>query len=98
MIKQESDNKPELLIPVGNIESFYSALESGADAIYFGLKNFNARNRAMNFTPWQAAAMVKEAKKKNIRSYITLNTVVRNFEIITLVDTLNQIQQIRPDA
>lgn len=98
MIKQESDNKPELLIPVGNIESFYSALESGADAIYFGLKNFNARNRAMNFTPWQAAAMVKEAKKKNIRSYITLNTVVRNFEIITLIDTLNQIQQIRPDA
>lgn len=91
-------NKPELLLPVGNIESFYAAINGGADAIYFGLKNFNARNRAMNFTPWQAAAMVREARKKNIRSYITLNTVIRNFELNSLIDTLHQIQQIGPDA
>lgn len=98
MIKQGSDNKPELLIPVGNIESFYAAMESGADAIYFGFKNFNARNRAMNFTPWQAAAMVQEAHRRNIKSYITLNTVIRNFELNTLIDTLSQITQIKPDA
>ncbi len=97
-MKSRQINKPELLLPVGNIESFFAALNGGADAIYFGLKNFNARNRAMNFTPWQAAAMVKEARKKNIKSYITLNTVIRNFEISTLIDTLNQIQQIGPDA
>ena len=33
-------NKPELLLPVGNIESFYAALQGGADAVYLGLKRF----------------------------------------------------------
>ena len=58
----------ELLSPVGNTESFYAALDGGADAIYLGLKNFNARNRAMNFTAWQVAAMVKEARKRSCKS------------------------------
>ncbi len=88
----------ELLSPVGNIESFYAALDGGADAIYLGLKNFNARNRAMNFTAWQVAAMVKEARKRNCKSYITLNTVIRNFELTDLLHTLFQLTQIQPDA
>jgi U32 family peptidase len=91
-------DKPELLLPVGNIESFYAAIDGGADAIYLGLKNFNARNRAMNFTTWQVAAMVKEARKKNVKSYLTLNTVIRNFELENLIHTLNQIRQIQPDG
>jgi putative protease len=86
-----NEYKPELLLPVGNIESFYAAINGGADAIYLGLKNFNARNRAMNFTPWQVAAIVKEARKRKVKSYITLNTVIRNFELEGLIDTLNQI-------
>ena len=92
----QPDNKPELLIPVGNIESFYAALEGGADAIYMGLKDFNARNRAMNFSAWQVAAMVKLARKQNVKCYITLNTVIRNFELGTLTDILYQLQQIQP--
>jgi putative protease len=43
--------KPELLLPPGNTESFYVALQGGADAVYLGLKQFNARGRAQNFTP-----------------------------------------------
>ena len=39
---------PELLAPVGNTESFYAALNGGADAIYMGLQEFNARSRANN--------------------------------------------------
>ena len=45
--------KPELLLPVGNTEALYGALEGGADAIYVGLKSFNARGRAANFTNHQ---------------------------------------------
>ncbi len=40
--------KPELLLPVGNPESFYAAMQGGADAIYMGLQQFNARGRAKN--------------------------------------------------
>ena len=49
--------KPELLLPVGNIESLYAAFEGGADAIYLGLKAFNARGRAANFTNSQLTAI-----------------------------------------
>jgi len=97
-MNNQARNKPELLLPVGNIESFYAALDGGADAIYLGLKSFNARNRAMNFTAWQVAAMVRDARKQKVKSYITLNTVIRNFELTDLINTLFQIRQIRPDA
>ena len=97
-MNNQARNKPELLLPVGNVESFYAALDGGADAIYLGLKNFNARNRAMNFTAWQVAAMVRDARKQKVKCYITLNTVIRNFELPALIDTLAQIRQIRPDA
>ncbi len=82
-------NKPELLLPAGNIESFYAALEGGADAIYMGLKQFNARGRARNFTNTQLIPLLKVAKTKNVRVYITLNTVIKNQEIPALLDYLH---------
>lgn len=90
--------RPELLLPVGNTESFYAALKGGADAIYLGLRNFNARNRASNFTPWQLSAITREAHDKKVKVYVTLNTVIRNHEINTLIDTLFVLSQIKPDA
>ncbi|MDX8340078.1 peptidase U32 family protein [Draconibacterium sp. IB214405] len=85
--------KPELLLPVGNPESFYAALRGGADAIYLGLKQFNARGRAKNFTNGQLITILKEAKKNNVLVYITLNTVVKNNEIPELLDYLNFLNQ-----
>ena len=41
---------PELLAPAGDWECVRAAVENGADAIYFGLDQFNARMRANNFT------------------------------------------------
>ena len=70
--------KPELLLPVGNTESFFAAAEGGADAVYLGLRQFNARNRADNFTYDQFLALLREAKKRNIKVYLTLNTVIKN--------------------
>ncbi len=91
-------NKPELLLPAGNVESFYAAIEAGADAIYLGSKHFNARERAANFSPPQLKAMVKYAHSKHVKIYITLNTVIKNAEIPELIDVLYQFQQIKPDA
>ena len=81
-------NKPELLLPVGNIESFYAALKGGADAIYLGLKNFNARGRATNFNNHQLLLMIKEASENNVKVYVTLNTVIKNKEIPELLETI----------
>jgi U32 family peptidase len=96
--KKSQPVKPELLAPVGTIEAFHAAVAAGADAIYLGFNAFNARNRAKNFSPKQLAAVVKSARSKGIKSYITLNIVIRNGELNQLLDALWILQQIKPDA
>ena len=85
--------KPELLLPVGNTESFFAAVEGGADAVYFGLKDFNARNRAKNFSPAQMLSLLKEAEKRKIKTYLTLNTLIKNAELPAFLDVLHLVSQ-----
>ena len=85
--------KPELLLPVGNTESFYAALEGGADAIYLGLRKFNARDRAKNFTINQLQSLLKESEKNKINVHLTLNTLIKNQELPELLDTLYLLSQ-----
>ncbi len=80
--------KPELLLPAGNTESFFAALKAGADAVYLGLQQFNARARATNFTHFQFISVLKKARDHNVKVYVTLNTVVKNVEIESLIETL----------
>lgn len=91
MVKQ----KPELLAPVGNVESFYAALNAGADAVYLGLQEFNARGRASNFTRPMLQLAVQKAHEKNIKVYITLNVLIKNREIDQLVDVLSFLDAVR---
>lgn len=91
-------NSPELLLPAGNPESFFAALEAGADAIYLGLSQFNARGRATNFNHRQLPAILREARKKNVKVYITLNTVVKNTEMDKLIEMLAFLNDAKPDA
>ena len=90
--------KPELLLPAGNPEAFFAALEAGADAVYLGLEQFNARGRATNFSSRQLPALLCEARKKNVKVYIALNTVVKNKEIGKLTDLLALLNEAKPDA
>ena len=85
--------KPELLLPAGNAEGFFAAAEGGANAVYLGLKKFNARGRAKNFTIRQLQALLVEAKKRNIKVYITLNTLIKNSELNELLDILYALSQ-----
>lgn len=91
-------SKPELLAPAGNIEAFYAALEAGADAIYLGLRRFNARERASNFTVSQLRSIVEEAGAKNIKIYVTLNTLIKNSELTELFDVLLTLEKLQVDA
>ncbi|HBL77827.1 MAG: hypothetical protein A2W90_02030 [Bacteroidetes bacterium GWF2_42_66] len=93
-----ANKKTELLLPAGNVESFYAAIRGGADAIFLGLRNFNARGRAMNFSNTQLLAAVQEAKQKNVKIYVTLNTVIKNAELKDLIDALSFLSKARVDA
>jgi len=85
--------KPELLLPVGNTEAFYAAVEGGADAVYLGLRHFNARNRAKNFMINQLQSILTESKKNGTKVYLTLNTLIKNSELPALLDVLHQVSQ-----
>ena len=89
---------PELLAPVGNTESFYAALNGGADAIYMGLQEFNARGRANNFTRPLLQLAVQKAHAKKVKVYITLNILVKNKEIDQLIDVLSFLNSLKVDA
>lgn len=67
---------PELLTPAGNMNSFYSAVENGADAVYIGTKEFSARQYAENFTDKEIASAVKYAHLRGVKTYLTLNTLI----------------------
>ena len=71
----------ELLAPSGNIETFYTALNSGADAIYIGGKAFSARAYASNFSDEEVKECIKEAHLRNVKVYITVNTLLFEDEL-----------------
>ncbi len=66
--------KPELLAPAGSFASLEAAIEGGADAVYFGTSQFNARMRAENFDSDAQREAIKLCRTYGVKSYITLNT------------------------
>jgi putative protease len=93
-----SPNKPELLAPAGSLESFFAAMEKGADAVYAGLRDFSARARAKNFTLAQMERMLAYAHAHGRKIYITLNTLVKEHELPQLVETLAALTSMRADG
>jgi putative protease len=91
-------NTPELLAPAGNIESFFAALENGADAIYVGYRHFNARALAANFSLDDIARLNEYAHKQGVKLYVALNSAVHEEEIEEIVTTLSGLSQIEPDG
>ena len=91
-------NKPELLAPCGSLEAFFAAMDSGADAVYAGLREFSARARAKNFTLGQLAKMLSYAHQRNRKIYVTLNTLVKENELAALVETVAELARIGADG
>jgi len=74
-------NKIELLAPAGDFECLSAAIKAGADAIYFGLKEFNMRQRAKNFKISDLKKINELCKRKKIKKYLTLNSIIYDNEI-----------------
>jgi len=88
----------ELLAPAGSVEALDAAIAEGADAVYFGLKNFNARMRGTNFAWRQAEAAIEALHKKNKKAYITVNTVLQENECEKMYRFLVYLSKIQADA
>ncbi len=95
---QTRGNTPELLAPAGSRECFFAAIDSGADAVYLGLADFNARLRAKNFTTRDLSILVPYAHSRNVKVYVTLNTLIKQSEIAPALNALYQLDQLGVDA
>jgi putative protease len=88
----------ELLAPAGNVESIDAAIGEGADAVYLGLKSFNARMRTTNFAWNQFEAAVESLHRLNKRIYVTVNTVCEERETERLYRFLSYLNEVKPDG
>ncbi len=80
--------KIELMAPAGNFESLQAALDNGCDSVYFGVEQLNMRARAsINFTLDDLEEISRRCSEKNIRTYLTLNTIVYDHDL-SIVKTL----------
>lgn len=82
--KERKHNKiilPELLAPAGNKQAFIAAVEAGADAVYCGTKNHNARMSAGNFSNEELQEAVDFAHKRGVKVHVTMNTLLKDEEL-----------------
>ena len=84
----------ELLAPAGNMEALRAAVSNGCDAVYLGLEKFGARAYSDNFTIDSLAEAIRYAHLRDVKIYVTMNTIVFEDEICDMrqqLDVLNGI-------
>lgn len=83
-------SKVELLAPVGDWNCLKAAVQNGADAVYFGVEQFNARMYATNFNIDDMKQVIKYCKLRNVKTNLTLNTLLKNSEFN---DAINLVKE-----
>jgi U32 family peptidase len=77
----KANKKPELLAPAGNWSMLNAAVDAGANAVYFGLKNLNMRAAANNFELDNLRQVVDTCSEQNVKAHLTLNSIVFENEL-----------------
>lgn len=89
----------ELMAPAGSYESLRAAIQGGADAIYFGIEQLNMRARSSaNFTRGDLPRIVGIAREHHLKTYLTLNTVVYNHELLQMREIVDAAKEEGVDA
>ena len=91
-------NKPELLAPAGNFEKLQAALIYGADAVYFGGKNFSLRAYGDNFTREEILQAVEFTHGLGKKIYAAVNVFAHNADLDALNDYLKFLDAAQVDA
>lgn len=89
---------PEILAPAGGRKQFLAALGAGADAVYLGMKQFNARARAENFSFDDLAELVPLAKTFGMEVLVAINILIKESELKDLIPSLVKLERIGVDA
>ncbi|MCC6372436.1 MAG: U32 family peptidase [Bacteroidia bacterium] len=82
--------KFELMAPAGSYESLMAAIKAGCDSVYFGVEQLNMRARSTNnFTLDDLKKIAAIAKENGIKTYLTLNTVLYDHDIVLMKNIVN---------
>ena len=90
--------KIELLSPAGDMERLKMAVAYGADSVYLAGTDFGMRSFAGNFTPEELPKAVELAHSHGVSVHVTVNTMPRNDEVVSLPAYLERLQDARVDA
>lgn len=88
----------EILAPAGSFESLTAAVRCGANAVYLGGKAFNARRNAANFSDEELIKAVEYCHARNVKVYLTLNTLAGDSELETAYDAIKSACDANVDA
>ncbi|NQT32062.1 MAG: U32 family peptidase [Candidatus Omnitrophica bacterium] len=90
--------KPELLAPAGDWGALYSAIENGADSVYFGIKGINMRHAAGNFDILEIKKVMDILHEKGRKGYLALNVLVYDSERDKIKNILDMAKKAKVDA
>ncbi|HBF4994923.1 TPA: U32 family peptidase [Clostridioides difficile] len=90
--------KIELLAPVGSFDSLKAAVQNGANAVYLGGKDFSARASANNFDRNELIEAVKYSHIRGVQVFVTVNTLIKQYEIEDFVEYVKFLYDIDIDA
>ena len=89
-----SSGKIELMAPAGSFESLQAALDNGADSVYFGVEQLNMRARSsINFTLDDLQEISRRCKEKQVRTYLTLNTIIYDHDLSIIKTLLDKAKE-----
>lgn len=89
---------PELLAPAGSPDALKAAVAAGADAVYLSGKRFGARKFAANFSEKELEEAVDYAHMNGVKVYVTVNTLIRDYELLDAARYLLGLYEIGADA
>ncbi len=93
-MNKSQNKKLELLAPAGDFTTLKTAVNAGADAVYFGLKEFSMRAGAKNFElkDFEKINEICNSSPRKVKKYVTLNTIIYNNEIKKIEKTITQLK------
>src|SRR5690606_1178136 len=89
-----ASGKIELMCPAGDFTSLQAAIDNGADSVYFGVEQLNMRARAtINFTLEDLPEISRRCSEKNVRTYLTLNTIIYDHDLSIIKRVLDKAKE-----
>ncbi|HLV45628.1 MAG TPA: peptidase U32 family protein [Flavobacterium sp.] len=89
-----ASGKIELMCPAGDFTSLQAAIDNGADSVYFGVEQLNMRARAtINFTLEDLPEINRRCSEKNVRTYLTLNTIIYDHDLSIIKRVLDKAKE-----